>query len=104
MGGTAGGASGGPGTRWNGTARSPDAAGPGEARSTGGRPGGGCWCAGAAPDPAPPPGSPGASPPPGRSPTAFRAEVKRSSRESGAGVGPVSSVESSYSSPHQSSS
>ncbi|MEU0774070.1 hypothetical protein ABZ327_09855 [Streptomyces sp. NPDC006135] len=38
------------------------------------------------------------------SPTAPAAEAKRSSRESGAGAGPVSPVESSYNCPHQSSS
>ncbi|MFD5156880.1 hypothetical protein ACFWMJ_02175 [Streptomyces hawaiiensis] len=38
------------------------------------------------------------------SPTAPDAEANRSSRESRAGVGPVSSVESSYNSLHQSSS
>ncbi|MFC9126095.1 hypothetical protein ACFT4A_04500 [Streptomyces sp. NPDC057099] len=39
-----------------------------------------------------------------RSRTAPAAEAKRSSRESGAGAGPVSSVESSYNCLHQSSS
>ncbi|GAA4545658.1 hypothetical protein GCM10010309_11090 [Streptomyces violaceochromogenes] len=38
------------------------------------------------------------------SPTAPDADANRSSRESRAGVGPVSSVESSYNSLHQSSS
>ncbi|MDO0937594.1 hypothetical protein QQY66_39905 [Streptomyces sp. DG2A-72] len=41
---------------------------------------------------------------PSPSPTAPAAEANRSSSESGAAVGPVSSVESSYSCPHQSSS
>ncbi|MFJ9350836.1 hypothetical protein [Streptomyces sp. NPDC101237] len=86
--GTAQGA-GGPG--WTGTVGEPDAAGRSGASGAPDLLGdvGGGWS-----------GTPRRS----RPVTVFFAEAKRSSRESGAAVGPVSSVESSYNCPHQSSS
>ncbi|MEU8718401.1 hypothetical protein [Streptomyces sp. NPDC048663] len=80
---------GGPG--WTGTAGEPDAAARSGASGAPDRMG----AAG---------GGRSAAPRRSRPVTVFFAEANRSSSESGAAVGPVSSVESSYNCPHQSSS